>query len=79
MTYEEAELLTDDELIAVAIESNPDLSYARVENGLDIFLQITRCINLWRNEECYLAGDAPRGVLEGFPKYRAASLEKEAA
>lgn len=70
VTVEEAGLMTDDELIAIALKSNPGMEYARIENGLSIFLQVTRVINLWRNEECYLAGDQPRGTLEGFPVFR---------
>ncbi len=71
VSYEDAEMMTDDELIALAIESNPGLNFGRVENGLTMFLQITRCINLWRNEECYLASDPPRGTLEGYPPRKA--------
>lgn len=79
ITYEDAELLTDEQLIDLALESNPGLNFARIENGLTIFLQTTRCVNLWRNEECYLAGDAPRGTLQGFPKYRRPAHAEEAA
>ncbi len=72
VSWEDAEMMSDDELIAVAIESNPGLEYGRVENGLTFVLQVTRVIKLWRNEECYLAGDSPRGVLNGFPPRRRA-------
>lgn len=34
---------------------------------------------LWRNEECYLAGDSPRGTLEGFPRYLNRSTQTAAA
>lgn len=70
ITFEDAEMMSDAELLAVALESNPTLQYGRVEPGVTMLLQMTRCINLWRNEECYLAGDKPRGVLEGFPPRR---------
>lgn len=78
MTCKEEELMSDDELIEVAIESNPGLEYGQVVPGLTPFLQITRVIKLWRNEECYLAGDPARGTLEGFPR-RASFLRDSAA
>lgn len=70
ISAESAALMTDAEIIALVVESNPGLTYGRVESGLTMFLQMTRCVSLWRNEECYLAGDPPRGTLDGFPPYR---------
>lgn len=75
VSFEDAALMTDDELTELAIESNPGMEYARVENGLTFTLQITRCVTLWRNEECYLAGDPPRGTIDGFPPYATPSSQ----
>lgn len=72
VAWEDVEVMSDKDLAALAVESNPGLTYARVEPGVTMLLQMTRCVNLWRNEECYLAGDKPRGVLEGFPPYKPA-------
>lgn len=68
--WQDAAYMTDAELIALAVASNPGLTYGRVSDGLNIFLQLTRCISLWRNEECFLAGDQPRGTLDGYPAFQ---------
>ncbi|KKN65454.1 hypothetical protein LCGC14_0481740 [marine sediment metagenome] len=58
--------MTEDEATAIALAANPDCSYADWDNGLDVLLRVTIVVNLWRNEECFLAGDPPRKVVEGF-------------
>ena len=59
--------MTTEEVLDDALKLHPDCSYGEVENGLNCFLQLTRCVNLWRNEECWIAGDPPRYVVEGYP------------
>jgi hypothetical protein len=64
--------MTDSEIIADAIRRHPDCTYGEVQNGLNPLLPLTRVVNLWRNEECALAGDPPRHVVEGYPALAAA-------
>lgn len=59
MTQEEAKL--------DALQLHPDCKYAEVRNGLTAFLQLTWVVELWRNEECYLAGDPPKYIEQGYP------------
>ena len=49
-----------------ALAMHPDCSYGDWDNGLDCYLRLTVVVNLWRNEECYLAGDRPRYTVGGF-------------
>jgi len=50
-----------------ALRLHPDCAYADWANGLNMRLQRTIVVNLWRNEECHRAGDPPRYVEEGYP------------
>jgi len=67
MNEEAPHVWTDDEIVAHAIGLHPDCSHGVVRNGCTIFLQLTRVVELWRNRECYEAGDPPRHVVEGYP------------
>ena len=58
--------MTDAEIIVDAIRKHPDCSFGIVKDGLTAFLQLTRVVQLWRNEECYTAGDLPRHTVEGY-------------
>jgi hypothetical protein len=62
-----------------ALSMHPDCSYADWANGMDYLLTVTIVVKLWRNEECYLAGDPPKYVEEGY-RYRSCTCsggEKE--
>ena len=59
--------MTDADIIAEALKRFPDCSHAEVRPGLTLMMQHTRVVLLWRNEECYVAGDPPRHEVEGFP------------
>ena len=52
--------------IAKALATHPDCSFADWDNGLDLFFNRVYVVKLWRNEECYLAGDPPKYV-ENWP------------
>ena len=57
--YEEAEL--------DALSKYPECKFARATNGINAMLGMTVVVELWRNEECYLADDPPRRIVEGYP------------
>lgn len=59
--------MSDEEIIDDAIGMHPECAFGRVENGLTAFFQMTRVVLLWRNEDCYLAGDPPRHTVQGYP------------
>jgi hypothetical protein len=61
--------MTDEEIKTDALQRYPDCKYAEVVNGLNFLLGITRVANLYRNEECWAAGDPPKHVVEGYPRY----------
>jgi hypothetical protein len=65
---------THGEIMAHALALHPDCSYAEWDNGMTFTFQFTRVVKLWRNGECYLAGDSPRYVVDGYPAYRPQSL-----
>lgn len=55
---------------ADALSKHPECSYADWDNGINAIFQRTIVVKLWRNEECFLAGDPPRHVVEGYnPDY----------
>ena len=58
--------MTPDEAMATALAANPELTYADWDNGLDYAFRLTIVVKLWRNEECWAAGDPPRKTVEGF-------------
>lgn len=49
-----------------ALDRHPDCQYAEAYNGMSWNFAMTWVVKLWRTEECYLAGDPPRHVEEGF-------------
>lgn len=61
--------MEDQEIIIDALQKHPDCKYADIQNGMDFLFNITRVANLYRNEECYLAGDNPRHVVGGYAGY----------
>lgn len=50
----------------IALARHPDCAYAEAYNGLSASLDLTWVVKLWRNEECYLAGDPPKYIEDGF-------------
>lgn len=62
--------ITDDDIVRDAIGRYPECGYGSVALGLNWMFQLTRVVNLWRNLECYLAGDPPKQVVEGYPGYK---------
>ncbi len=60
--------MTNEEIKIDAIRRHPDCSYAEIFNGLSFTFQRTRSVSLWRNEECFLAGDPPRYQVDGYPR-----------
>jgi hypothetical protein len=54
-----------DEAKLDALQQHPDCKYADVVNGMDMLFNTTWVVRLWRNEECYLAGDPPRHEVSG--------------
>lgn len=61
--------MTDEEIKIDALQQHPECKYADIQNGMNFLLGITRVANLYRNEECYLEGDPPRHVVEGYPRH----------
>lgn len=59
--------MTQDEARIEALHRHPECSYAEVVNGLSWNFRMTWCVNLWRNEECWAAGDPPKALEQGFP------------
>ena len=57
-TYEEA--------VADALKRFPDCTHTECVNGLDFLMRLTYVVNLWRNEECWAAGDPPKHTVEGY-------------
>lgn len=62
--------MTDLEIVADAIGRYPDCSHGEVYNRMDGFFRLTRVVKLWRNHECYVAGDPPRHTVEGYEGYQ---------
>jgi len=58
--------VNESEAMAIALAANPECSYADWDNGLDMMMRLTIVVNLWRNEECWAAGDPPKKTVEGF-------------
>lgn len=61
--------MTHAEIIAHAMGQHPDCKYGDWDNGMAFPFTLTRVVKLWRNEECYLAGDEPKYIVEGYPRY----------
>ena len=52
-----------EEAIKMAFKKHPDCNWADWENGLQALTFAPTCVvNLWRSQECYLAGDPPKYV-----------------
>jgi len=49
-----------------ALSKHPECTYVDWAPGLNICLQVTIVVQLWRNKECYLADDPPRHTIEGY-------------
>jgi len=60
--------MTEQQAIEGALKLHPDCTFAKAELGLSVFLDPTWQVNLWRNEECYLAGDPVRYTEQGIPR-----------
>lgn len=58
--------MTPQQAMNDALDKYPDCKYANWDNGMNAYFQITIVVKLWRNEECYLANDPPRHVVEGY-------------
>ena len=51
----------DKQAINKALEKHPDCKYADWQNGLEACtFAPTIVVQLWRNQECYNAGDPPK-------------------
>ena len=50
-----------------ALGMHPECAYGDFYNGMSWNFEMTWVVKLWRTEECYLAGDPPRHVVESFP------------
>lgn len=57
---------TPEEAKLDALQLHPDCTYAEWTNGLNWLFQLTIVVNLWRNEECWAAGDPPKYSVEGY-------------
>lgn len=57
---------TPAEAKADALANNPDCGFAEWDNGMAFPFTLTIVVKLWRNEECFLAGDPPRRVVDGY-------------
>lgn len=62
--------MTDRDILIDALTKHPDCSHGEIYNGMNAVLQLTRVVKLWRTEECYLADDPPRYIVEGYPGYQ---------
>ncbi len=52
--------------MADALAKHPDCTHADWTPGLDGWYRSTIVVKLWRNEECWIAGDPPRHTVEGY-------------
>ncbi len=53
-----------------ALARHPDCAFADWDNGMTILpLRVTIVVRLWRNAECWAAGDPPRHVIGGYPSW----------
>lgn len=59
---------TAEDAIQDALSRYPDCTYAEWDNGLNGWFQLTYVVKLWRNEDCWAAGDPPRHVVEGYTR-----------
>ena len=60
---------TPDEAMMDAARKHPECKHAEWDNGVrmaGIGFRMTIVVKLWRTEECYLEGDPPRHVCEGY-------------
>lgn len=60
--------MTSEEAEAHALSQHQDCAFAKAELGIGMFLNPTWQVNLWRNEECYLADDPPRRIEQGYDR-----------
>ena len=60
--------MTNEEIKIDALQKHPDCKYAEVVPGMNAIFQITRVVLLWRNEECWAAGDPPRYEEQGYSR-----------
>ena len=58
--------MTPEDAMADALSRHPDCTYAKWYDGLTYVFIRTIVVKLWRNEECFRAGDPPRHVVEGY-------------
>ena len=59
--------MTDQEILRDALSRHPECKYGEVKNGLTPFFQLTRVVNLWKDERGKLDGYMPLYVIEGYP------------
>lgn len=58
--------MTAEDAMADALSRFPDCTYAKWTDGMAFPFTRTIVVELWRNEDCYQAGDPPRHVVEGY-------------
>jgi hypothetical protein len=59
---------TEETAMADALAKHPKCSYADWDNGLTSIFRMSVVVKLWRNKECWAAGDPPRHTIEGYPR-----------
>lgn len=50
-----------------ALSKYPECTHAEWDNGMSAWFEMTIVVSLWRNTECWLAGDPPRHIIGGYP------------
>ena len=58
--------MTPEEAIIDALQKHPDCKYGDWDNGLDPLFNLTIVVKLWRNQECWAAGDPPKYTVQGY-------------
>lgn len=60
--------MSDEEIIADAKSMHPGMEFGVVRNGMNVFFQLTRVVQLWKDEQGYLDGYKPLATIEGYPR-----------
>jgi hypothetical protein len=58
---------SDDEIIAHALAKHPDCRFGRIATGMAFPFTLTRVVECYRNDECFIEGDKPRHTEESYP------------
>lgn len=60
-------MIWEDKLKLAVLKNNPEYAYAEILPGLSWDLRRTLVVRLWRNKECFDAGDPCRAEVSGLP------------